>query len=438
MIDMKVFLTNPPWLDKPGFYGVRAGSRWPHYQPNGAKYMPFPFFLAYAASVLERAGVDVFLYDAVAERVSNEKFMLVVEAHKPDMIVIETSTPSIDVDLDWARKLKAQHPKTIIVFCGTHADMFNDAWLAEHLDVDYVIRGEYEFALLDLIRDIEKTSDVCVNGYLSPLDNFPWPARLFLPMQNYGGDSVGNWMPKPFATMWASRGCPFGCSFCVWPQLMYGGCNYRTRDPKDVVDEMEHLVNYRGFKSIFFDDDTFNVSREHVLGICDELTKRGNIPFSAMCRADCMDEQMLSALRLAGLCGVKYGVESGSQDILDRCGKGLNLAKLREIVPLTKKYKIKTHLTFTFGLPGETQETAQQTIDLMLELNPDSVQMGLVAPWPGTRLYEEGMAAHHLISMKNRDLANVRDAAMTTDALNKEELEGILSRAGRIWHGKKR
>jgi len=403
--------------------------------------MPFPFFLAYATAVLEQAGIDVFLYDAIAERASNEDFMVIVKQHEPDVIVIETSTPSIDVDLEWARKLREQHPYSKIVFCGTHAEMFSKSWLNLNPSIDHVIRGEYEVALYEMVCLMETSQEVpaIYDGKLVDIDMLPWPARHFLPMKNYGGDSVGNWMPLPFATMWASRGCPYSCSFCVWPQLMYGGTTYRTRNPIDVVDEVEHLVKEQGFKSIFFDDDTFNVRKGYVLCICQELKRRNlNIPFAIMARADCMDREMLIALKGAGLRALKYGVESGSQEILDRCGKQLNLEKVKKIVPLTMNMGIKVHLTFMFGLPGETQETVQQTIDLMLELKPDTLQIGVACPWPGTIFYNELIARGHLLPCKYEDYAHVGGAVIKTDALSKQEIEQAANKARLIWDGRKR
>ena len=452
---MKVFLCNPPWWGD-SYRGVRAGSRWPHHQPKTpGGYTPFPFFLAYAAAVLERAGANIFLFDAVGERTSDDDFMGIVKAHQPDVVVIETSTPSIDVDLGCAQRLKAQHLNAKIVFCGTHADTFAPAFLEQHKDVDFIIRGEYEYTLRALISalgngtPLDDVAGILFRSKVSAtfgkvvftgnrplvedINDFPWPARHFLPMRAYGGDSLGG-MPLPCATVWASRGCPYGCSFCVWPQLMYGGTTYRVRNPIDVVDEVEHLVTKDGFKSIFFDDDTFNISKEHVLAVCTELKRRNlGIPFAIMARADTMDEEMLVAMKGAGLHALKYGIESASQQIVNDCGKALDLKKAKQIVRRTKELGIVVHLTFMFGLPGETHQTIQETIDLARELQPNSAQFAIATPWPGTRFHQQVVQSGDLVSDNYADYSGSGGAVVKTQALSKDDIVAAAVRARGSW-----
>jgi radical SAM superfamily enzyme YgiQ (UPF0313 family) len=241
-------------------------------------------------------------------------------------------------------------------------------------------------------------------------------------------------LPRPNVQMWASRGCPFRCIFCVWPQLMYNSNRYRTRDPVDVVDEMEWLVNEYGFRAVYFDDDTFNIGKERILRICDEINQRGlNIPWAVMARADTSDKETLEKMAKAGLYAIKYGVESGVQELVDRCGKALDLGKVKEAVEITKALGIKVHLTFTFGLPGETRETIKRTIDFAVELEPDSVQFSLTVPFPGTRYFEILDRSGLLLSKNWTEYDGSYLTVIRSEELSREELEEAIKEAYSKW-----
>ena len=447
---MRVFLGNPPW-NKSGYYGVRAGSRWPHFEEKHHEYMPFPFFLAYAAAVLEEADQEVLLVDGIAEGIREKDFIQRIASFGPKLIILEVSTISIDVDLSLVKDLRKMVGKdTKIGLVGLHAYMYEKAFLEENPIVDFVLIGEYEYTLKELVERLEKVralegvpglifrdsgGKVVANQRRPPiadLDDLPWPARHYLPMEHYH-DEPGN-IPRPSVQMLASRGCPFGCVFCAWPQIIYGSRKYRTRDPVDVVDEFEWLVKDWGFKSVYFDDDTFNIGRKRILKICNELKyRRLNTPWAAMCRADTMTPDMLESMADAGLHAVKYGVEASDQEILKNAGKALNLKKVKETVQLTHEMGIKTHLTFMFGLPGETRETAQRTIDLALKLSPESVQFTIATPFPGSRFYKE-LKEKGLITCRDfSKYDGFRSAVVRTESLMSDDLEEIVERANDLW-----
>jgi anaerobic magnesium-protoporphyrin IX monomethyl ester cyclase len=448
---MKVFLGNSPWQKK-GYYGVRAGSRWPHFEEAHHEYMPFPFFLAYATAILEEYDHELLLVDGIAEGISEKEFINRITSFGPDIIVLEVSTISIEVDLSLARKLRkivGKEPK--IAFCGLHAYMYQADFLKQNGFVDFVLVGEYEYTLRDMVNYLEKKhnldmvqglifrdarGNVVVNErrpLISNLDELPWPARQYLPMENYH-DEPGN-IPRPSVQIQASRGCPFGCIFCAWPQIIYGSRQYRTRDPMDVVDEFEWLVKNWGFKSVYFDDDTFNIGKTRVLKICEGLRERRiETPWAAMCRADTMTPEMLEAMVESGLHAVKYGVETAHQGILKTSGKRLNIEKVKKTIQRTHELGVKTHLTFMFGLPGETEETARQTIELALDLNPESVQFSIATPFPGSNFFDslekQGLITHHDFSKYD----GFRSAVVRTESLSSKDLEKIVEDANASWH----
>lgn len=448
---MKVFLGNAPWR-KGNRYGVRAGSRWPHWQPPNSVYLPFPFYLAYATSVLEKEGYECKLVDGIAEHDTEKEFIRKAVDFAPDIILLETSTPTIEVDILMAKSLKkAMGEKVIMVFAGPHVTVMKDTFLAETKEVDYLLLGEFEYTFRELVQKLDKGEStdniqgisyrdasgkvVCTprRELIENIDELPWPAFKHLPMLNYN-DDFGS-LPKPMVQMWASRGCPFKCNFCLWPQVVYGNNLYRPRDPVDVVNEMEWLIKTYGFKAFYFDDDTFDLGKKRILDLCSEIKKKGlNVPWAAMARADTLDQEMLDAMADAGMIAIKYGVESGVQELVDGCDKHLDLKKVVETVQMTKKAGIKVHLTFTFGLEGETKENIQKTIDFALAQDPDSVQFSIVTPFPGTRYYEELKEKGYLLTKQWSDFDGNRSAVIRTDNLTTEDLIWALNHAYESWY----
>jgi len=447
---MKVFLGNAPWSAE-GMYGVRAGSRWPHYENEDQEYMPFPFFLAYATAVLEQNDTEVLLVDGIAERLCEDEFYQHITRFGPDLIVMEVSTPSLLTDQrQWKKVRDLVGPDVKIALTGIHHPMQDPAWLNDNPEVDYVLVGEYEYTLRDLVNRLENgQSPEGIDGLIhrvedgSPiwtgkrpliknLDEVPWPARHFLPMYDYR-DEPGS-IPRPSVQVWASRGCPYRCSFCAWPQIMYGGFKYRTRDVVDVIDETEWLVQQWGFKSVYYDDDTFNIGKKRMLHFCREFKARQlGVPWAIMARIDGMDEEILEAMADSGLHALKYGVESADQGIVDKCGKRLDVSKVRNVVNMTHALGIKVHLTFMFGLPGETRESAMRTLDLALELMPESLQFTLATPFPGSKLHTQLLKEGKLQSTDYSKYDGFHTAVVATDELSAQDLEDILCEANTRW-----
>ncbi len=445
----RVLLANAPWQSE-GHYGVRAGSRWPHFERCDSNYMPFPFFLAYAAALLEQDGHTVAVIDGIADHLTPAAFYDRAAAALPELVVLEIATASLASDLADFRELRRRLPQTTLIAVGNHAPLSDPAFLAAHPAIDIALHGEYEITLRDLLRAhvADRPLDI-VPGLvyrqaggtpacssprlpLADLDALPWPARHLFPMTRYY-DVPGD-MPLPSVQMWGSRGCPYQCSFCAWPQVMYGSARYRPRAAAAIADEFEHLVRHGGYASVYFDDDTFNIGRERLLAFAAELQRRNlRVPWAMMARADLMDRELLAALRASGLHAVKYGIESADQDIVNGIGKKLDLRLATANIRLTRKLGIKTHLTFCFGLPGETRATAEATIRLALKLAPDTLQFSLATPFPGSRLYEQGKREGLLISEDYNRYDGYRTAVLRTQELTATDLETIRARAQQRW-----
>lgn len=448
---MRVFFGNSPW-SRPGYYGVRAGSRWPHFEREGTWYMPFPFHMAYASATLKRAGYETIQVDGCAERITDDAFLARLVAFQPKVVVLEISTTSLNVDRAMVESIRAIAGRDVtIVWCGAHSWQAGEPdVLTSDPQVDYFLRGEYEFTLLELveaIRDGKAVSGIpgllyrdslgktIINPQrklLKDIGDYPWPDRDSLPMDRYY-EAVG-FLPGPNLQMWASRGCPFKCDFCIWPQFMYGGRNYRVRNERDIVAEVKHAADRYGMKSFYFDDDTFNIGKDRIAGYAQAFKEQQlDLPWGAMSRADTFDRKTLEIMVGSGLRFIKYGVESGDQGLVDAMEKNLDLKRVREAVKWAKDLGVAVHLTFSFGHPGETWETARKTIDFALELAPDSLQMSLMQPFPGTGLYDKVVEKNLLVIKDLSKFDGYSTTPIRTETLSPGDLEQILREANRRW-----
>jgi anaerobic magnesium-protoporphyrin IX monomethyl ester cyclase len=448
---MRIFLGNSPW-SRPGYYGVRAGSRWPHFEREGTSYMPFPFHMAYASATLKRAGYETTQVDGCAERITEDAFLARLVAFQPEVVVLEISTTSLNVDRAMVESIRAIAGRDVtIVWCGAHSWQAGEPdVLTSDPQVDYFLRGEYEFTLLELVEAIRdgkvvsgipgllyrdssgKTVTNPQRKLLKDIDDYPWPDRDSLPMDRYY-EAVG-FLPGPNLQMWASRGCPFKCDFCIWPQFMYGGRNYRVRNERDIVAEVKHVADRYGMKSFYFDDDTFNIGKERIAGYAQAFKEQQlDLPWGAMSRADTFDRKTLEIMVGSGLRFIKYGVESGDQGLVDAMEKNLDLKRVREAVKWAKDLGVAVHLTFSFGHPGETWETARKTIDFALELAPDSLQMSLMQPFPGTGLYDKVTKKNLLVIKDLSKFDGYSTTPIRTETLSPGDLEQILREANRRW-----
>ena len=443
---MKVLVANPPWPG-PG-YGARSDVRWPHKRSD--KYIEYPIYLAYTAAVVEEAGFEVSFIDAIMEELSIQEFAQQVHSLGPRLVLIETSTPSIEFDLETAAAVKQLSPETFVALLGSHVTYFDQDILVQSPSVDAVVRGEFESTCADLARALEAGGDlskvlgltyrgaggeVCRNPdrpLFEPLDQMPFPARHIVKGDGYRAGIYSGGYPT---AMVSSRGCPFRCTFCLWPDVLYGH-KFRARSAANVVDEIEQAVRIYGHDEIYFDDDTFTIDRQRVLDICRLIRERGlekEVEWIAQCRVDTVDRDTLEAMKAANCGYILFGVESGSPEMLKRMKKGITLDKVRSAFKLTKEVGIKTQAFFLFGMPGETQETIRETVEFAKELNASSTQFAVAIPHPGTALYEECKTNGWLTSENWADYT-AESSLIETPWLSAEEVEQARIRAYREYY----
>ena len=395
---MKVLVSNPPWPG-PG-YGARSDVRWPHKRSD--KFIEYPIYLAYVVAVLEKAGIDVRFIDGVVEEMSIPVFASAVTKIQPDMVVLECSTPSIGYDLQTAKVLKEKMKNVSIVLVGSHPTFFHEDIIRENPQVDVICRGEFDLTVRDVATALLKGDDLKTvkgityeddNGIrvnddrplIENLDELPFPARHIVRSDYY---RQGTFVGKHSTTMVTSRGCPYRCIFCLWPRTLYGR-KFRTRSPENVVDEIEQVVKDHHVDEIYFDDDSLVLNRPRILKVCELIEERSiRIKWIPQCRVSSMDEEIVKAMNRAGCHYIRFGVESGSQKMLDMMKKGINLGQIKQAFDLCRQVGIRTQAFFLLGIPGETPQTIRETIEFAKKLKPDSAQFAVAIPHPGTELYE--------------------------------------------------
>jgi len=382
---MKILVLNPP-----GPF-CRAGSRWPHKRSNvGIRYNPFPFFISYATSVLRQNGYNADIKDCIALEWNTKKLLNYIDKFNPDLIVMETSTPSYSNDVEIMKKIKKP-----VVAVGSHAT----ATFKQHLNdgFDYVAIGEFDFSLLELVKFLDKKirtfpDTIAYKNNLKPkypdlikdLDKLPYPPWDLMPMEMYN---------EPFSkgrnvTLLSSRGCVHNCSFCT-VAVFYGKPNCRVRNPVKVCDEIQVLIDKYRPDEIYFDDDSITIFKDHIENLCREYKKR-NFGITFSCMGDCaVKNSTLKIMADSGCRAFKFGVESFTPEVLKRIPKHITVADVQRVVKKCRELDIKTHPAFVLGLPGETLESAKRTIKEAIKLDADTLQFSTAIPYPGTRLYAE-------------------------------------------------
>lgn len=402
---MKILFSNPPWWQTspnprgPGHLlrqGIRAGSRWPftipaYYKPDQFRfggYYPFPFFMGYTASYVQKAFPDatVVFRDSITRGESYASYREFLLGEAPDYVFIESATASFAHDERIVRNvLRPLLPRAIIALTGPVAGQKGSEI------ADACIKGEYEKGSVRVINGERGLIEHDMLS-MSEMNNAPIPMMDGATTLNYW-DSNPIGQQAPHLQVWGSRGCPFRCCFCVWPAVMTG--NDPTGQGKRMVRNYtaDYMRNYFSrmlpgspIRSIYFDDDTFNLQDKHTLEMC-EVMREVKLPWSAMCRADTSSREVWKEMKKSGCFGVKLGFESGSQEVIDTIiNKKLNLEEAEATVHYLKELGMTIHGTFTVGLPGETDAQRAETLAFIRKLPLDSHQLSGTAEIEGTPL----------------------------------------------------
>lgn len=391
---MKVLLLNPPDENR-----IRA--EFPSKVMREVLLLP-PLGLLYLEAYLHRnTSHPVKILDAPAQNISYARLEQELLREKPDFLGISGHTYNL-VDMvkstDFSKKV---NPECLVWWGGPHVSAFPRESI-EHPAVDGVVYGEGEITLAHLLDALERKQDLTsVKGIifrrngevidtgprevLMDLDSLPFPRRVVLDPKKYyyvpGKEVIAT-------SLISSRGCPYHCTFCSTP-----GKTFRARSAANVVDEMEECADL-GIREIYFVDDTFNVDVGRAIAICQEIVRRKiRVGWNIRARVNLITPELVEHLERAGCTRIHLGVETGTDEGLKVLGKGITVEQIRKVFKYLRGRSLTTVAYFMLGCPNEkTLDDIRRTVEFAKEIDPDYCFFGVLTPYPGTKIYEDGIA----------------------------------------------
>jgi radical SAM superfamily enzyme YgiQ (UPF0313 family) len=376
----------------------------PRNSPWGTGKKVPPLGLSYLAATLEKEGFDVEILDNYLLEKPIDYIKQRVSDINPKMVGITCSSVTYQQSIETAKAIKEIHPSCKVVMGGPHPSCMPESMLT-HPEIDYVVLGEGEQALVELSKSILKENTKNVknvpnlayreNGkivktplrFIDNLDQVPYAARHLLPIHLY--DRTIEFLEvTPVDTMNIIRGCPYECIWCNVNQIF--GKKARSFSPQRVIGEVNYLVSEYGTKGIYFVGDLFTLYKDKTEKIC-ELIKKYKLDIEWVCdtRVDLVSRELLRTMRDAGCKTIWFGVESGSPKILKKIKRGFNFQQVEKAFRLCKQERINTACSFMLGIPGETLRDMEATLKFAKKLNPDWCQFNIIIAYPGCTLYEE-------------------------------------------------
>jgi len=438
---MKIYMLNPPFIEN----FVRCG-RWQGVASRGGT-LYYPIWLAYAAGVLEKEGHKVKLVDAVAWKWDKKKVLEDASHFSPDLIIVDSNFSSLTNDCDIAKLIK-ENTGALSVLVGPPASQFPEKILNN--DVDVIARFEYDLTIRDIARAIEEGKDFenikgisyKENGKIihnpdrefmtsEDLDKLPFVSEVYKKHLNIKDYFLGHTL-YPMVQIFTGRGCPNLCTFCSWPETLMGR-KYRIRSTKNVVDEFEYVSKeLPDVKEIFIEDDTFTLIKQRIIDICEEIKRRKlKITWSCNARAN-LDYETMKIMKEAGCRLLDVGYESGSNEILKNIKKGITVEESKKFTKDARKAGLMILADFIFGMPGETKETAEQTIRFAKEIKPDLVQFAVATPIPGTAFYNWCKDNNYLLVddlEESLDEEGFQKCIISYPEFTKENIENYVDKA---------
>lgn len=388
----KVLLINPAMMQL--YEDTMLKNSVPHYPPlnllliaGALKQQNIP------VTLLDLDLVDKDFYNAIEEK---------IDEFKPTIVGVTFTSALYGQCTKIAETIKKKNKEIIVVAGGSHASSKPEE-LVTKTQYDIAIVGEGEFTISEILG-VSKERLNTVKGivyknekgeivktekrpFIQNLDDVPMPMYELINIYDYKVPPSFR-RKTPAATIETSRGCLWGCTYCT--KTVFGR-TFRTKTAERTVREFEQLISL-GYKEIHINDDMFITDKERAKKICRLLIEK-NIKITWACpngiRADRVDRELIRLMRQAGCYRVSFGAESGNQQVLDNIQKNQTLQQVEEAFKICKEEKMAAYGFFMFGLPGDTEETMQQTIDFAKKCDPDIAKFGIMIPLPSTPIYEE-------------------------------------------------
>lgn len=416
---MKTLFVNPPTFEG---YDGGAGSR---YQcRREVRSFWYPTWLAQPAAMVPGSK----LIDAPPDDLTVDQVLAAAKEY--ECIILHTSTPSFNNDARFAARVKQDNPNALVGMVGAHVGVLPEQSLRLAPAVDWVSVGEFDYTCVEVAsgKPIDQVDGLAYrkNGefvrtperaLITDMEAFPSVLDVYrrdLTIPNY----FNGYLQHPYLSFYTGRGCKSKCTFCLWPQTI-GGHLYRYRSVDSVAAEMLRAKQlFPEVKEFFFDDDTLTDNIPRV----EEVARRlGPLGLTWSCNAKPnVPRATLEVMKANGLRLLLVGYESGNQNVLNNMKKGTRLDIIRRFSKDCHELGIKVHGTFILGMPGETPETINETIDFACEMDPETIQVSLAAPYPGTYLYKQAMENGWLEAQSEElvDTHGVQHAALNYPGLD--------------------
>jgi radical SAM superfamily enzyme YgiQ (UPF0313 family) len=390
-----------------------------------------PIELAIYAAIFEREGWRSAIRDYPAMGSTWQDFEHDVDTLEPDVVLFVGTTATIEADMQVPEIVKALRPEAIVLGKGETLGLWGKSILEQHPELDAILLGEPDLTLQELaqgrglgevegtLRRDAETGEIVRRPretFLQDLDALPMPARHLLMADLYRSPETGRRM----GVIHTQRGCPADCTFCNIGKVY--GKKIRTRTPEHVCDEIEAAVRDFGIREFLFHGDTFTYKRNWTIGVCQEIVRRGlKVRWGCNSRVDSICPERAEWMRRAGCWVVAFGVESGSQEILDSIKKGATLEQAREAIRVTKAAGLCAHVFMIVGTPEESHKTLEATEAFLRDLDPEFFDLNIAYPLPGTELYGKGQRTG-LFDERRLSYGSYASAAIRSRYLSSKEL----------------
>jgi len=409
-----------------------------------------PIDLALLAALARRAGAEAQVADYPALGASWERYLADLREFKPDAVLFNVTTATIEADLAAARSAKEWNPGVWTIARGELFERGGEDLFERRPQLDIALYGDVEENFERLVRGESPASLNAIvyrdaatgrarrnpgRAVAMDLDGLPLPARELLDNSLYRSPETGN----PLTVIVANRGCPARCVFC--PAGAISDHKLRLRSPDSIVEELRQCIERFGIREFLFHGDTFTMNKRWLLELCDKIARAGlaadkaagavaAIRWGCNSRVDTMDRERADALRRAGCWVVAFGVESGDQEMLDRMKKGTRVEDAELAVAACREAGLATHAFYIIGLPWETRETLVRTEVFARKLDTDFFDFNIAYPLPGTELYDiamaEGLTDAKLMAQGSYARAGLRTRTLSADYLTRWRRRALL------------
>jgi len=389
------------------------------------------------AAVLRKAGFAARIVESASLGLSFSRTVAAILQERPRYLGLSCTTASVENAAEIARAVKEKSPETLVLAGGPHVTALPEETFRRFPEIDFGIVGEGEAALLDLIEALEggrnlsrvesavyrEGEAIRINPrrkFIEDLDTLPFPAFDLLPEfpRDYHAPFL-NYLKGPAASLISSRGCPQACTFC--DRSVFGN-RYRYFSEDYLWEMISSLRRQYGIRHLVFTDDQFAAFRPRLVRLCEKMVS-GNLEIRWNCdaRVDSVDRDLLRLMKRAGCWMISYGIESGSQKILDRIRKEITLEQVEQTVRWTKEAGIRAKGLFMIGYPEETEETLGQTLNFIRRSRLDEMNLSFLTPYPGTEIYQEVRGSKDFVEDWKR--MNALNCILRPKALSCADLE---------------